>query len=333
MKVQILCKHQQISIVDTRGRILRDANRFLNSLRIRGLSSHTIRAYAYDLKSLFSWLRSIKKVRDLTKHELSKFIDYQRINQSSPRSINRRLTTAELFYRFITGTRLLASVSCSKFRGQRRDRTLGLFSMPHKENKHLRVKVPKTIITPLTVNQVQSLLALFTRYRDLALIYLMLLCGLRAQEILNIEKGDFQPSEKTIRVHGKGNKERILPLPEIVCDLVAKYLYFERPKESLTNALFVALQGRQRGKPITIAGLRSLFRVRRTHSGLANIHPHLLRHTFGSAMASHGMSLPVLQRLMGHAFPETTMQYVNFSMNDVIEQFTLATTKLEEIYT
>ena len=205
--------------------------------------------------------------------------------------------------------------------------------MPHKENKHLRVKVPKTIITPLTVNQVQSLLALFTRYRDLALIYLMLLCGLRAQEILNIEKGDFQPSEKTIRVHGKGNKERILPLPEIVCDLVAKYLYFERPKESLTNALFVALQGRQRGKPITIAGLRSLFRVRRSHSGLANIHPHLLRHTFGSAMASHGMSLPVLQRLMGHAFPETTMQYVNFSMNDVIEQFTLATTKLEEIYT
>ncbi len=330
MKVRLIYGKDRLLLTDSRGRALREANKFLTTLRVRGLSSHTVRAYAQDLQHLFSWLHSPAKIRLLDMTNLCEFIDRQRKANSSPRSINRRLSTIGLFYRFVTGKPLPISLPWSGYRARTRDRSLGVHRIPHKDSARMRVKVPRELIIPLTTEQVQSLIKHFVRYRDLAICYLMLLCGLRAQEVLNIEKGDLQPLDKTLRVHGKGNKERILPLPEIVCDLVAKYLSFERPTDCCTNSLFVALQGSQRGKPMTVAGLRSLFRTRRSTPGLANVHPHLLRHTFGSTMASRGISLPILQRMMGHAFPETTMQYVNLAMSDVVEQFRQATAKAAE---
>jgi len=332
MKVKLLRDGQYFRLVDARGRSLWDVSEFLRSLRTRGLSPHTMRAYAYDLRSFFSWLISPGKVRSLEKADLCKFIDQQRENSLSPRSINRRLTTVELFYRFVTGKDLPATVPYSSYRARSRDRNLGIHRLPRRDSVRLRIKVPKKLITPLTNGQVKFLLQQFARYRDLALCYLMVLCGLRAQEVLNIQCGDLRPFEKTLLVHGKGNKERLLPLPDVIRGVIAKYLMFERPTDCVTNALFVILQGRGRGRPMTVAGVRSLFRTRRHHPQLANIHPHLLRHTFGSTMAGSGMSLPTLQRLMGHAFPETTMQYINLSMNDIVDQFRQAAEKIAKYY-
>lgn len=332
MKVKLLRDGQYFRLVDARGRSLGDVNEFLRSLRTRGLSPHTVRAYAYDLRSFFAWLISPGKIRSLERADLCKFIDQQREAKLSPRSINRGLTTVELFYRFVTGKDLPATVPCSNYRARNRDRHLGIHRLPHQSSVRLRVKVPKKLITPLTNDQVKFLLQRFARYRDLALCYLMVLCGLRAQEVLNILCGDLRPFEKTLYVHGKGKKERLLPLPDVIWGVIAKYMALERPTDCVTKAIFVVLQGRDRGKPMTIAGVRSLFRVRRHHPQLTNIHPHLLRHTFGSAMAASGMSLPTLQRMMGHAFPETTMQYINLSMNDVVEQFRQATEKIARFY-
>jgi len=332
VRVKLLQEGRDFRLVDARGRCVSDVNEFLRTLRIRGLSPHTVRAYAYDLRSFFSWLTSSGKVRSLERADLCKFIDQQRESNLSPRSINRRLTTVQLFYRFVTGKDLPGAVCCANYRARSRDRNLGIHRLSHRNSVHLRVKVPKKLITPLTNDQVKFLLRQFARYRDLTLCYLMVLCGLRAQEVLNIQCGDLRPFEKTLYVHGKGNKERLLPLPDVIWGVIAKYMALERPTDCVTKALFVVLQGRGRGQPMTIAGVRSLFRVRRQHPQLANIHPHLLRHTFGSAMAASGMSLPTLQRMMGHAFPETTMQYINLSMNDIVEQFQRATEKIARHY-
>jgi site-specific recombinase XerD len=333
MKVKLLQEKCHFRLVDARGRAVQNVNEFLNTLRTRGLSPHTVRAYAYDLQSLFSWLNSPKQIRFFEMADLCKFIDWLRENNLSPRSINRRLSTIEMFYRFVTGKNLSALMPASGYRARSRDHNLGIHHLPLRKTRRMRVKVPKKLIIPLTTDQVRILLQQFARYRDLTICYLMLLCGLRAQEVLNIEQWDLRPFEKSVRIHGKGNKERILPLPDIICGVVAKYLLFERPADCSTKSLFVVLQGRQRGKPMTAAGLRSLFRIRRKYSQLANIHPHLLRHTFGSAMAAAGMSLPILQRMMGHAFPETTMQYINLAMNDIVEQFRHAADKIAEYYT
>jgi site-specific recombinase XerD len=98
------------------------------------------------------------------------------------------------------------------------------------------------------------------------------------------------------------------------------YLRLERP---LTNSpqLFVSLKGHLRGRPMTPAGLRSLFRHHRLLSRVPLANPHRFRHTFGSDMVRAGVSLPALMQLMGHSEIETTMLYVQISRQDVWRQY------------
>ena len=92
-------------------------------------------------------------------------------------------------------------------------------------------------------------------------------------------------------------------------------------------ALFVSLKGRHRGQPLTLAGLRSLFRHHRLHSQILRANPHRLRHTFGADMVRNGISLPALQRLMGHTHIRTTMLYVQLAPQDVWHEYVQAVQK------
>jgi integrase len=144
----------------------------------------------------------------------------------------------------------------------------------------------------------------------------MLLDGLRSRELLQLQLEDLQLSERQVRILGKGNKIRILPLPPDTIEAIQNYIHVERP---LTNspALFVSLKGPRRGRPMTIAGLRSLFRHHRKLSAVHQANPHRFRHTFGADMVRAGVSLPALMRLMGHANISTTMLYAQLSPQDV----------------
>jgi integrase/recombinase XerD len=115
-------------------------------------------------------------------------------------------------------------------------------------------------------------------------------------------------------------------LPPETIRLLDCYLKSERP---LTNAarVFVNLKGKARGTPMTKAGLRSLFRHHRAATAIHKANPHRFRHTFGSDMIRAGVSLPALQRLMGHANIETTLLYIQISPQDVYEEYSRAVAK------
>ena len=113
--------------------------------------------------------------------------------------------------------------------------------------------------------------------RDLAIVGLMLLQGLRSQEVLDLNRDDLLQSEAQIRVRGKGNKTRFLPLAPEANQLLDHYLRLERPRTS-TNALFVSLKGHARGARMSPAGLRSLFRYHRQTTGVKMANPHRFRH-------------------------------------------------------
>ena len=125
---------------------------------------------------------------------------------------------------------------------------------------------------------------------------------------------------------GKGNQNRLLPLPQEILEVLEKYLRLERP---LTNspALFVCLKGRRRGRPVSSPGLRSLFRHHRLRSQIPHANPHRLRHTFGTDMVRNGISLPALQHLMGHSQIRTTMLYVQLAPQDVWREYARAVAK------
>lgn len=313
------------------------ANAFLRSLSLRGLSPHTVRAYAYDIACFFRWFSATGRVYEqFNTTDLVDFIAIQRDRGSDPRTINRRLSTVRLLYRFCTGHELVSirgvSLPSPHYRGPGRDHHLGLHTVHRRGPLRLRVKEAHKLIEPLTPQQVRSFLRSLRRYRDLAIVHLMLLCGLRSAEVLALELADIVFDDSRIRVHGKGSRERALPLPGILAELIRRYVQLERPRRMSCPQLFVVLQGKQRGTPMSSAGLRSIFRHRRRQPTLKPANAHRFRHTFGTDMARASVRLPVLQRLMGHADAKTTLQYIQLSMTDIAAEYQRVIQQLEDRY-
>jgi integrase/recombinase XerD len=160
----------------------------------------------------------------------------------------------------------------------------------------------------------------------------MLLDGLRSCEVLALQLEDLELANAQMRVPGKGNRQRIVPLPAEITEILRNYLRLERP---LTNVpfLFVSLKGRRRGRAMTPAGLRSLFRHHRGCSRVPAANPHRFRHTFGADMVRAGIALPALQHLMGHAHIHTTMLYVQLAPQDVWREYARAVQKRTSLST
>ena len=191
--------------------------------------------------------------------------------------------------------------------GLRRDFSIGIgaphargYGRPRPALAQLRVKTPKRVIVPLSVDDVARFWSSYRTSRDLAIVGLMLLHGLRSCKVLALNCEDLQAAESQIRVRGKGNKVRVLHLSTESAELLDHYRYLERPAHC-SPALFVCLKSPARDLRMTPAGLRSLFRHHRPTTGVTLANPHQFRHTFGSDMVRVGISLPALMKLMGHA--------------------------------
>jgi site-specific recombinase XerD len=305
------------------------ANSFLDAQRIRQLSVRSLRAYAYDLLHFARWWSQhpAKPLSELTESTLLDYVRYQLDQQPkpTPQTVNHRLVVLHCLYRFHLGTEIPAGQSHFQRTYTKRS-PLGYGRPRRAIALGLRLKQPQRIIVPLSAQQVATFWHSFHSFRDLALVGLMLLDGLRSGEALSLQMEDLQLADAQIRVIGKGNKPRVLPLPHEVIDVLQSYLRLERP---LTNSpsLFVCLKGRRRGHSMTPAGLRSLFRSHRMRCQVPQANPHRLRHTFGADMVRAGISLPALQHLMGHSQIHTTMLYVLLAPQDVWREYARAIEK------
>jgi integrase/recombinase XerD len=314
-----------------------EINAFLNAIYARGLSLLTVRAYAFDLVAVYRWLEVFgKPLTSLTQSDLLDFITHERNRGAQPASINRRLTSCRLLFEFWSPRGMTASAKVSLpspfYRGSGRERNLGVHLIKKNRSLKLRVKEPKKLVTPLTKEQVCSYLSSLRRYRDIAIVHLMLFCGLRSREVLMLKMSDVSLLEKWVRVWGKGSKERAVPLSEIAAESIEQYVNHERPLSCIDDALFVSLIGKRKGYAMTPAGLRSIFRIKRKRANVSNANPHRFRHTFGTDMARSGMRLPVLQKLMGHQSPELTLRYINMSMSDIAKAYFEAVQKIQKNY-
>jgi len=309
------------------------ANSFLDAQRIRQLSVRSLRAYAYDLLHFARWWSQhpAKPLSEVTESTLLDYVRYQLDQQPkpTPQTVNHRLVVLHCLYRFHLGTEIPPGQSHFQRTYTKRS-PLG-YGRPRRATAlGLRLKQPRRIIVPLSAQQVATFWHSFHSFRDLALVGLMLLDGLRSGEALSLQMEDLQLADAQMRVIGKGNKPRVLPLPREVIEVLQSYLRLERP---LTNSpsLFVCLKGRRRGQPMTPAGLRSLFRHHRIRCQVPQANPHRLRHTFGADMVRAGISLPALQHLMGHSQIHTTMLYVLLAPQDVWREYARAVEKRERL--
>jgi integrase/recombinase XerD len=297
------------------------ANAFLDAQCVRQLSPRSLRAYAYDLLHFARWWGKDRPLSEITESTLLDYARYQLDQQPkpTPQTVNHRLCVLHCLYRFHLGCEIPAGRS--HFQRIYTTRPLLRYGRSRRAvASGLRLKQPRRVIVPLSAEEVAKFWASFRTFRDLALVGLMLLDGLRSCEVLALQFEDLQLDDAQMWVLGKGSKKRILPLPGELIEVLQNYLRLERPLTH-SRCLFVSLKGRQRGQPMTSVGLRALFRHHRVHSEIPRANPHRLRHTFGADMVRAGISLPALQHLMGHSQIHTTMLYVQIAPQDVWREY------------
>ncbi len=173
----------------------------------------------------------------------------------------------------------------------------------------------------LDADDVATFLADLETHRDRAIVLAMVLGGLRAAEVRSMRLADVDRGLRRVRVVGKGNKERVVPVERAFFTEVTAYLRTERPPGCATPECFVVLRGPTKGAPVTEAGMRHIFRTHRARSGVTRARPHRLRHTYGTELAAAGIDLLVLRELMGHASPETTAGYVHLSAETIAAEY------------
>jgi integrase/recombinase XerD len=303
-------------------------NRYLDREYVRRVADTSLRIYAFNLLHFVRWWHHEHHTSELARKDLtaSTLLDYLRFQSSlKPRpaasTINDRVGDADRAIR-----NEFPDAPCQVAQGYHQTflqrKPMGL-SRPMVAMSRLRVRQPKLNIVPLSVNEVARFWRSFRNARDLAIVGLMLLHGLRSAEVMALNRDDVLLSEAQLRVRGKGNKLRLLPLAPETTQLLDHYLRMERP-DPCSAALLVVLKGPARGQRMTPAGLRSLFRHHRRTTGVQIANPHRFRHTFACDMVRAGMSLPALMQLMGHAYIDTTLRYVHVTPQDVYLEYTRA---------
>ena len=323
---------------------------FLGHLADRNYSPKTVRAYGYDLLALCRWLHAEDK-GELTEVSTQVLLDYlracreakvagraggnvvrlsgRRMDQYAPATINRRLAAISALFTFAALRDTALTNPVPKGREARwlvpgeRSGMLAHTRRRAKNRSSLRLREPRRLPVALSAQQAAELLGSFRTWRDRAIAGLMLYCGLRSAEVLGLGVVDVDIGGRWLTVIGKGDRQRRVPLDTDVASVIQVYLLTERP-ESDSPRLFLVAKGPTRGRPLTAAGLRTIFRYHRDLTGIVAGHPHALRHTFGTALAEAGVDLAVMQALLGHAHVDTTARYVHLAPAHVKAEFDAA---------
>jgi site-specific recombinase XerD len=315
---------------------LRLCNDYLGYLADRRYSPASVRSYAFDLLHFARWLAGQDlALQDVDIDALLRYLAACRAERLhgqhdnvlslasgraagfAPATINRRLAAISGLFSFRSMRDPAVPSPVPRGPAARRAATgeraglLAHLDRPRPRSK-LRVREPRRLPRGLDRAETSALLSSFRTDRDRAIAGLMLLSGLRSAEVLGLRVADTDIGRGWVRVTGKGDKERRVPLDPDVAGLIQSYLLAERP-ETASQTLFVVAKGPHRGQPLTAAGLRRVFRYHREISGVAAGHPHALRHTFGTALAEAGVDLPVLQALMGHDHVDSSAAYIHLA--------------------
>lgn len=334
MKFRVVCEktagvHSPFSVIEEEtGQCVGWINRYLDREYVRRLADKSLRSYAHSLLHFVRWWESGHHTGDISEADLtaSTLLDYVRFQSScqpppSASTINDRVACADRAIR-----NEFPDAPCQVAHGFHQvylhRRPLGL-GRPRFDLSRLRVRESRLTIVPLSVEEVARFWSSFRNARDLAIVGMMLMHGLRSAEVIALNREDALLSEAQLRVRGKGSKLRFLPLAPETTQLLDHYLRLERP-DPCSAALFVVLKGPARGHRMSPAGLRSLFRHHRRTTGIEKANPHRFRHTFATDMVRAGISLPALMQLMGHADIQTTLHYVKVSPQDVYLQYARA---------
>ena len=271
--------------------------RFLDHLWVEfGLSDNTLVAYRGDLLHFRQFIGArAQALADVGTSDLYGYLSH--CARGSARTTARRLSALRRFYRYLLRERLIAADPTANVDGPRIGRPL-----PHSLSE---ADVDALLAAP----DVSSPLGL----RDRTMLELLYATGLRVTELVRIRSGDLNLAQGVVRIIGKGDKERLVPVGEVALEWLSRYFTDGRPeilKGQLTDAVFPTA----RGAAMTRQSFWQIIKKHGVQAGIAGtLSPHTLRHAFATHLLNHGADLRVVQMLLGHADISTTQIYTHLA--------------------
>lgn len=268
------------------------------------MSKHTVDAYSKDIEQFLDFLKktsTVQQFQDISLQHLKQYLKHLRYEMNiSPRSSSRKLSALKSLAAYLSHYHGIAPF------------TRGV-TFP---------KLPKHLPRYVSEQQVQAMLELAQQdattlvgKRNVVVLCLLYGCGIRVSELVNLQLADICFQDRYIQVLGKGNKERIIPIPEQLLDVLQQYV-------TVTHAQFVASMGQttilfpvrhnKKIKNITRQAIFQYIQGLAKRAGLAHsISPHVLRHSLATHLLKKGANLRVLQMLLGHEKLTTVQVYTH----------------------
>ncbi|GIZ14642.1 tyrosine-type recombinase/integrase [Capnocytophaga catalasegens] len=270
-------------------------------------SVHTIKAYIADIKEFESFLLESEKNADLTKVHYSQIRSWivQLIeNKINSRSVNRKIASLKAFYKFLVLTSQIGKLPFSQ---------------------HIPLKMEKKISIPFSQKEIDKVIDqteekdTFEFIRNKTIIELFYATGIRRSELINLKISDIDLKQKFVKVLGKRNKERIIPLIDSVINTINKYLII-RDSVNFNNEafLFLTSKGKKIYQELVYRIINSYFS---TVTSKEKKSPHILRHAFATHLLDNGADLNAVKELLGHSSLAATQVYTHSSLAELKKQY------------
>jgi len=263
----------------------------------RRASHNTVQAYMTDLEQVGDYFKEHNvSVQNLTADELKKYLSHLKDQGLSARSMARKISTLKAFYAYLAEKHSMENIA------------QGL----------IFPKLEKRLPTVISEEEVEHLLKIADAdhsalgVRNSALLYLLYTTGMRISELVNAKVADIQFDAHIIKVHGKGSKERLIPLPTPIMPLVQKYV--KQLQASPLGESDYLFPTRYRGqiKPISRQAAWVILKKLWKQTGSAkSLSPHQLRHSLATHLLKKGADLRSLQKLLGHENVSTVQVYTH----------------------
>jgi integrase/recombinase XerC len=290
----------------SRTQLERATQRFLRSLCERSASPHTIKAYSGDLGSFAAYAGS-RELKTIDHVAIRGFLAQLYAQGLSKTSVARALAAVRSLYRWLGQEGVVEQNPAT------------LVATP---------KLPKKLPRVPTIEEMNSVLdgempeiAAFPE-RDRLLLELLYGCGIRNSELIGINLDDIRMSSGAILIRGKGKKERYVPFGDSARSALTAYLPVRLERLAGLKKNNPALFINQRGARLTSRSVGRIVKKIAVAKGLSpDVHPHTLRHAFGTHMLEEGADLRAIQELLGHERLSTTQRYTQLSMKHVLHVY------------
>ncbi len=262
-----------------------------------GFALATLQAYAADLRDLWVWMATAKHTSwDALSHDrIAEHLKSLSVKGLESSTVARHCATIRVFCRFLEATDVLETNPAEQL------------TQPNTASKLPGVMAPEQVEALINAPRPDEPLYL----RDVAILEMLYAGGLRASEVSDLDVQSLHPKLGVVRVIGKGNKERVVPIGKPALRAVERYLEELRPSLCRTDTPTARIMLSRRGQPINRVVVWQVVKRHANRAGLKDVHPHTLRHSFATHLLAGGADLRVVQELLGHSNIRTTQVYTH----------------------